>query len=479
MNNSAVVDATSGALVILFRTLILDFAGAPAQRPMVGKLSWVDLGSVLGVLVLALLISTLLAAIGRRQRARAVSAPTAGTAPAGASGHHAAAAMIRPAQVFIWGYALYLCVGAVLPRIAPAGAVEIFQSLVDMIARAGSFIVLVWLIYRLTQVLESRLVAWATHAQTRLDDLVLPLLGRSLRVMVVVLGAILALPILDLPERYATFVSRGTSVLFIGAVAVILFQAVRVGEQELLRRYDIKATDNLRARKVYTQVRVIGRVIDVAIGLFTLASILMLFAEVRQLGASVLASAGVVGIIAGIAAQKTIGNLFAGFQIAMAQPMREDDVVVVEGEWGRIEEITLTYVVIHIWDDRRLVVPLSYFIEKPFANWTRTSSQIMGQVTLWVDYGFPVEEARAVLKEIIEGSRLWDRRFWNLQVVDSSEKSIQLRILATSADSSTSWDLRCEIREKFIARIRSRWPDTLPQLRLQPGAFGPAVRNSE
>ena len=245
----------------------------------------------------------------------------------------------------------------------------------------------------------------------------------------------------------------------------MLLQATRAGEQALLHRYDLAAADNLRARTVYTQVRVIGKVIDVGIGLLTVASMLMLFTEVRQVGASLLASAGVVGIIAGIAAQKTIGNLFAGFQIALAQPMRQDDVVVVEGEWGRIEEITLTYVVIHIWDDRRLVVPLSYFIEKPFANWTRTSAQILGQVIVWVDYGFPVDEARTVLKGIIEASPRWDRRFWNLQVTDTSERTMQLRVLATSADSSTNFDLRCEIREKFIACIQERWPQALPRLR--------------
>jgi hypothetical protein len=147
--------------------------------------------------------------------------------------------------------------------------------------------------------------------------------------------------------------------------------------------------------------------------------------------------------------------------------MRQDDVVVVEGEWGRIEEITLTYVVIHIWDDRRLIVPLSYFIEKPFANWTRSSAQILGQVIVWVDYSFPVEEGRGVLKDIIESSSRWDRRFWNLQVTDASERTLQLRVLATSTDSATNFDLRCEIREKFIACIQTRWPHALPQLRAQ------------
>jgi small-conductance mechanosensitive channel len=159
--------------------------------------------------------------------------------------------------------------------------------------------------------------------------------------------------------------------------------------------------------------------------------------------------------------------LFAGFQIALAQPIRQDDVVIVEGEWGRIEEITLTYVVVHIWDDRRMVLPLSYFIQKPFQNWTRASAQLLGSVFVWVDYSFPVEEGRKALKAIIETNPLWDKRFWNLQVSDASEKTMQLRILATSADSSKSWDLRCKIREDFIAYIQQNHPASLPRVRAE------------
>ena len=196
----------------------------------------------------------------------------------------------------------------------------------------------------------------------------------------------------NLPPEYAGVLAKGTSILLIVAVALILFQAVNLGEKAVLTEYDINGADNLQARKVYTQVHVISKVLYAIIGLFTMASILMLFEEVRQFGTSILASAGVVGIILGFAAQKTISNLFAGFQLAMTQPIRLDDVVIVEGEWGRVEEITLTYVIIHIWDDRRLVVPLSYFIEKPFQNWTRASAELLGSVFVWVDYTLPLDE---------------------------------------------------------------------------------------
>jgi small-conductance mechanosensitive channel len=223
--------------------------------------------------------------------------------------------------------------------------------------------------------------------------------------------------------------------------------------------------DNLRARKIHTQLQVISKTLYIFIGIFTVASILMLFDEVRHLGTSILASAGVIGVIVGFAAQKTIANLFAGFQIALAQPIRMDDVVIVEGEWGRIEEITLTYVVVHIWDDRRLIVPLSDFIEKPFQNWTRVSAHLLGSVLLWVDYSLPLEETRQAVRQIIEASPLWDRRFWNLQVSDASERTMQLRVLCTAADSSKAWDLRCEVREKLIGFIQKHHPESLPRFR--------------
>jgi small-conductance mechanosensitive channel len=345
----------------------------------------------------------------------------------------------------------------------------------DLLFDLGVFAALFWFLFRATRVLESHMTAWAATTSSTIDKLLVPLLGMSLRVIVVVVAIILGLPLLHLPAQYMQVISKLTSIMLIVAVAALLFRAVDIWQRVLLSRFDITAADNLRARQVYTRFHVISRVIYVTIGLFAVAAVLMLFQEVRHVGTSLLASAGIVGIIGGLAAQKTLANVIAGFQIALAQPVREDDVVVVEGEWGRVEEITLTYVIVHIWDDRRLVLPLSYFIEKPFQSWTRTSAAITGSVLLWVDYSFPVEEARKALKEIIEKSPLWDRRFWNLQVSDASEKTIQLRVLATSADSSKSWDLRCEIREKLITFIQQHHPEGLPRLRaevLAPPAGG-------
>jgi len=209
--------------------------------------------------------------------------------------------------------------------------------------------------------------------------------------------------------------------------------------------------------------------------IFTLASMLMVFEPVRQFGASILASAGVAGLVVGFAAQKSIATLLAGFQIALTQPIRVDDVVIVEGEWGRIEEITLTYVVVCIWDLRRLVVPIGYFIEQPFQNWTRTSADLLGTVELHVDYTVPVDALRTKLTSILESSRHWDRKVNVLQVTDATEQTLVVRALASAANASSCWDLRCEVREKLVAYLRREHPESFPRVRGRLEAMAPSV----
>jgi small-conductance mechanosensitive channel len=212
-------------------------------------------------------------------------------------------------------------------------------------------------------------------------------------------------------------------------------------------------------------VTVLRKMAIAVIALFCIASMLMVFQPVRQLGTAMLASAGVAGIVIGFAAQKSLATLLAGFQIAITQPIRIDDVVIVEGEWGRIEEITLTYVVVNIWDWRRLVVPITYFIEKPFQNWTRTTSEVIGSIFLHVDYDVPVDALRLELTRILEASPLWDRKVNVLQVTDAKENSLQLRALASATDAGRSWDLRCEVREKLITFVQKNYPASLPRTR--------------
>jgi small-conductance mechanosensitive channel len=277
----------------------------------------------------------------------------------------------------------------------------------------------------------------------------------------------------------ADVVRHAISVLLIAMVAFMLFQTVDAGAAFVLRRHRLDVSDNLQARSISTQVMVLNMVSLTIIGIFSLASMLMVFDSVRQFGASILASAGVAGIVIGFAAQRSIATLLAGFQIALTQPIRVDDVVIVEEEFGRVEDITLTYVVLQLWDLRRLVVPITYFIEKPFENWTRTSAEIVGSVFLHVDYGVPLEALRAEFSNILRASRRWDGKVSALQVTDAKEHTLEIRALASAADASIAWDLRCEIREKLIAFIQRKYPDSLPRFRASFGARVPLHRQAD
>lgn len=256
--------------------------------------------------------------------------------------------------------------------------------------------------------------------------------------------------------------------LLLALVVALAWLAVRcIGAFEVaaIRQYPMDKVDNLRARRVLTQVRVFSRVANVLIVLVALSAILLSFPGARQIGASLLASAGLAGLALGLAAKPVLSNLIAGVQIALTQPIRLDDVVIIENEWGRIEEITGTYVVVKIWDERRLVVPLNWFMENPFQNWTRSNAKLIGSVFLWVDYGLPLEPLRAELQRLCQAAPEWDGRVALLQVTDANERAMQLRALVSSADSPLSWDLRCKVREGLIAFIQASYPDGLPRLR--------------
>jgi len=424
-------------------------------------LRWEDAGVVLFAIVLMLAAAALASWFFRRQHKQANAA-----VGQPALHHDFLDAVAGPVQLLIWVCGAYLAATLLLMKLSARTAVETAAVVFDKLCDAGLFAAICWLFFRLTRVLEAWLVASAAKSKSKIDNLVAPLVGRSLRVILPVVGVIFALPVVGLPSDWAGVVAKASSIMVIVAVAWILFHAVHLGESALLARYDIHAADNLHARTVYTQAHVIGKMCYVLISIFALASVLMLFEEVRRLGTTILASAGVAGIVIGFAAQHTLGNLFAGIQVALTQPIRMDDVLVVEGEWGRVEEITLTYVVLHIWDDRRLILPLSYFIEKPFQNWTRVSASLLGSVFLWTDYTLPIAELRKAVGQIVEGCALWDKRFWNLQVSDATEHTMQLRVLATAEDSSKAWDLRCEIREKLIDYVQRHYPESLPKSRV-------------
>ncbi len=233
-----------------------------------------------------------------------------------------------------------------------------------------------------------------------------------------------------------------------------------------LKRFDIHQEDNLKARKVYTQINVLHKVANFIVIVLGVGLVLVSYEPIRQLGVGLFASAGVAGIIIGFSAQKVIGTLIAGIQIAITQPFRLDDAVVVEGEWGWIEEINLNYVVVKIWDQRRLVLPSTYFLEKPFQNWTRTTGDITGTVFLYTDYTISFEALRAELDRILETTPLWDKKVKVLQVTDSNADVVESRILVSAKNSPTAWDLRVFVREKMIEFIQRDYPDSLPKSRI-------------
>ncbi len=254
--------------------------------------------------------------------------------------------------------------------------------------------------------------------------------------------------------------------LLILAFAWFIIQVIRRIKTIFLNRFDISLEDNLKSRKLHTQINILEKVLVFIIVLSTIGLILLSFENIRKIGIGIFASAGLAGIIIGISAQKVVGTLLAGIQIAITQPFRIDDAVLVENEWGWIEEINLTYVVVKLWDQRRLVLPSTYFLEKPFQNWTRNNADIIGSVFLYTDYTIPFDALRKELTSLLTKSDLWDQKVNVLQVTDSKENTLEIRILVSAKNSPTAWDLRVHIREKMIEFIQNNYPDSLPKTRI-------------
>lgn len=250
------------------------------------------------------------------------------------------------------------------------------------------------------------------------------------------------------------------------SISWCLIELIRILKLIILSKFDISKKDNLASRKVYTQINILEKVIVFIIILFAIGIVLLSFDNIRKIGIGLFASAGLAGIIIGLSAQKVIGTLLAGIQIAITQPFRIDDAVLVENEWGWIEEINLTYVVVRIWDKRRLVLPSAYFLEKPFQNWTRTTAEIIGSVFIYTDYTISFQALRDELTRLLNGSELWDKNVNILQVTDCKASTIEIRILVSAKNSPTAWDLRVYIREKMIEFIQKNYPESLPKTRI-------------
>jgi len=280
------------------------------------------------------------------------------------------------------------------------------------------------------------------------------------------------MPLLNLSKNTYSLVMQILSLWLIASIGWLVMGMVNSICESILYTHDINASDNLEARKIHTQIKVMKGIITVVILVITAACMLMTFPKIRQIGVSFLASAGLMSIILGFAAQKTLGNFVAGIQIAITQPIRIDDVLIVEGEWGWVEEITLTYVVLRIWDLRRLILPISYFTEKPFQNWTRISADILGTVYIYADYTVPIEKLREKLTQVLEESKFWDKKVNVLQVTNTTEKTVELRALMSAKNSPAAWQLRCEVREKLLVFLQQNYPESLPKIRIDLGKEG-------
>jgi small-conductance mechanosensitive channel len=278
---------------------------------------------------------------------------------------------------------------------------------------------------------------------------------------------------------YILTVQHVNVVLLIATFTWFLMSIVTGVADGVIALHPTDVADNLEARRIETQARVLSRSAQTLVLIAGAAVALMTFPGARQLGASLLASAGVIGIIGGLAARPVFSNLIAGLQIALAQPIRMGDVLIVKGEWGIVEEITGTYVVFRIWDERRLIVPLTWFIENPFENWTRTTSQLMGYVMLHLDYAAPMEALREHARKVVEAAPEWDRRVFVVQVVEATPEVMQVRVLMSAINAGTLFDLRCRVREELITFLAREHPESLPRVRQineQPQARGDTPR---
>jgi small-conductance mechanosensitive channel len=287
------------------------------------------------------------------------------------------------------------------------------------------------------------------------------------RIIFPLIALMVVVPYLNLPPRSISPVRHVITLGLIASVAWLLIAMLDVFEDVATAALNVSVQDNLRARKVQTQVHVLHRIVAAVIVIVALSIMLVTFPSIREIGTSLLASAGLAGLVVGLAARPTLANLLAGLQIALTEPIRLDDVVIVEGEWGKVEEITTTYVVVRIWDLRRLIVPLSQFIEKPFQNWTRQTADLLGTVFVYTDYSVSVDAVRQKLLEILQLSGSWDGKVWGLQVTNATDHTMELRALMSAPDSSRAWDLRCHVREKLIEYLQNRYPQSLPQTRVR------------
>jgi small-conductance mechanosensitive channel len=365
---------------------------------------------------------------------------------------------------FIFTAAFFACV-PLLPHIGLAlGNFPIFTVAAN-VAGLGYFATVVAFCLRLVHLVRHWLASLATRPAVPWYFAAFPVVGQALYYDVVLCALSTAINLLQLPDAWVSVGYEVASLAGILLNTAICIRAVLAIEAMMLSRSSRAKRDVYQRRRVETRIQMLRRLLVVVILIIGLGALLMTFQPVRQLGTRLLASAGVVGIIGGFAAQKSLGMIIGGLQLAITEPVRLNDEIIIEGKYGVVEEITLTYVVVRTWDERSLVVPITSFLEKPFQNWTRHSSDLIGVVFMYVDFLAPLAELRAETERIVHASERWDRRVFAFQITDFKPDCVEVRILASAINASVTFDLRCEIREQLLSFLQARYPATFRRLR--------------
>ncbi len=339
----------------------------------------------------------------------------------------------------------------------------------------GLFLVALLGVYLIYKFVLNRLQIRASKTKTLVDDFIIDLLRVPVLWLLfwIIFKIFTAYSFLSTTSVYGTLSKIG-DILLIATIGWILIKAVQALFYYLEHKLGVGSNET--SRKNLTKLKIFERIVSVLITVLTIAAALMTFDQVRSIGVSLLTSAGIAGIIAGLAAQKSIGAIFAGIQIAITEPIRLDDQVIVEGQNGIIEEIKTTYVVVRLWDEKRLILPVNYFLDNPFQNWTRNSNNVLGTVFLYVDYNLPVNDLRNYLSIILKDHPKWDKRLANIQVTDSKENYMELRILLSGSDSGTNFDLQVDVREKMVKYINDNYPDSFVKMRIIGSTDSPSVK---
>lgn len=413
-----------------------------------------------GVFVITLLLAVLLRRLLRRW-----SRPLPGEEESPRFWRECLRVGAGPVSFLVWYYGFLAMAHVATGDADIAARLPWAERVLNDIAGLGVFGAVFWLLYGVARVADRHVQARAERTPGKLDNVLLPLVGLAVRLMLPILALMLLVRLWPLSPEGVQFARRTIAILLIAAVTWLLRRAVLLVEKTVVGREEFLKTTNFEGRALLTRVSVLRKIALVLISLFAFAAVLMTFDEVRDIGRSILASAGVAGIVIGFAAQRSLGNLFAGLQIALTQPVRIGDQIKVVDEVGTVEEITLTYVVVRLWDYRRLIVPISFFIEQPVQNWTRSSYNMLSPVTLRVDFSFPVPVLREHMRGVVEKSKRWDRKTFAVHLMNTEHASMEIRILASAASPGDSFELQCELREEAIDFIHRLYPQCLPKAR--------------